>query len=105
MPTWDFFSLPCFLSTRKTLNGERYTKDMVLQLLRTDYLIEDPLDYIQHMQEMQGLPEKQHRTPFLSKPLWLILLINRNLQTKKRGEKLSFYNLSPQVARRGIEHD
>ncbi|WP_429378468.1 recombinase family protein [Mucilaginibacter sp. UYCu711] len=45
----------------------------------------------------------QHRTAYLSEPLSLILLINSNLQGKKRGEKLSFYNLSPQVARRGIE--
>ena len=44
-----------------------------------------------------------HRTPYLSEPLSLILQINRQLISIKKGEKLSFDNLSPQVARRGIE--
>jgi site-specific DNA recombinase len=48
---------------------------------------------------------KAHRTPRLSEPLELILQINRQLQGIKKGEKLSFDNLSPLVARRGIEHD
>ncbi|MGZ3813101.1 MAG: recombinase family protein, partial [Mucilaginibacter sp.] len=42
-----------------------------------------------------------HRTPCLNKPLSLIMQINRQLQCIKKGEKLSFDNLSPQVARRG----
>ena len=45
----------------------------------------------------------QHRTFYLSEPLSLILLINTNLDGIKKGEKLCFNNLSPQVARRGIE--
>ncbi len=45
----------------------------------------------------------QHRTAYLNEPLALIMLINSDLQGKKRGEKLYFNNLSPQVARRGIE--
>ena len=46
---------------------------------------------------------REHRTPYLSGPLSLILQINRQLQGIKKGEKLSFDNLSPLVARRGIE--
>ncbi|TFF38591.1 recombinase family protein [Mucilaginibacter psychrotolerans] len=46
---------------------------------------------------------KQHRTAYLSEPLSLIMLINKQLQGIKKGEKLSFDNLSPKVARRGIE--
>jgi site-specific DNA recombinase len=46
---------------------------------------------------------KAHRTPRLSEPLELILQINRQLQGIKKGEKLSFDNLSPLVAPRGIE--
>lgn len=46
-----------------------------------------------------------HRTPHLSEPLALILQINKQLRSIKKGEKLSFDNLSPLVARRGIEHD
>ncbi|MBD1364654.1 recombinase family protein [Mucilaginibacter sp. ZT4R22] len=44
-----------------------------------------------------------HRTPYLNNALSLILLVNSNLNGIKKGEKLSFNNLSPQVARRGIE--
>lgn len=44
----------------------------------------------------------QHRTPYLNRPLSLILQINSKLQGKKKGEKLYFDNLSPLVARRGI---
>jgi site-specific DNA recombinase len=44
-----------------------------------------------------------HRTPYLNSPLALILQINKQLQEKKKGEELSFDNLSPFVARRGIE--
>jgi site-specific DNA recombinase len=46
-----------------------------------------------------------HRTPYLSEPLSLIMQINKQLHSIKKGEKLSFDNLSPMVARRGIEHD
>ena len=46
---------------------------------------------------------KAHRTPRLSEPLEIILQINRQLRSIKKGEKLSFDNLSPLVARRGIE--
>ena len=46
---------------------------------------------------------REHRTPYLSGPLSLILQINRQLQGIKKGEKLSFDNLSPLVARRGRE--
>lgn len=45
----------------------------------------------------------QHRTTYLNEPLELILLINSKLQDIKKGKKFSFKNLSPQVARRGIE--
>jgi site-specific DNA recombinase len=48
---------------------------------------------------------REHRTPHLSEPLALIFQINRQLKVIKKGEKLSFDNLSPLVARRGIEHD
>ncbi len=44
-----------------------------------------------------------HRTPYLNGPLSLILQINKQLQGIKKGEKLSLNNLSPLVARRGIE--
>jgi site-specific DNA recombinase len=44
-----------------------------------------------------------HRTPYISAPLSLIMQINRQIQGIKKGEKLSFDNLSPLVARRGIE--
>jgi site-specific DNA recombinase len=44
-----------------------------------------------------------HRTPYLSEPLSLILQINKQLRGIKKGEKLSFENFSPLVARRGIE--
>ncbi len=44
-----------------------------------------------------------HRTPYLSEPLSLIMQINKQLHDIKKGEKLSFNNLSPLVARRGIE--
>ena len=44
-----------------------------------------------------------HRTPYLSRLLSLILLINNQLKGIKKGETLSLNNLSPQVARRGIE--
>jgi site-specific DNA recombinase len=47
----------------------------------------------------------KHRTPYVNPPLALILQINKQLQAKKKGEKLSFDNLSPFVARRGIECD
>ena len=47
----------------------------------------------------------EHRTLYFSEPLSLILLINSQLDGIKKGEKLCFNNLSPQVARRGIEHD
>jgi len=47
----------------------------------------------------------QHRTAYLNEPLSLILLINSNLQCIKKGERLSFDNPSPLVARRGIERD
>jgi hypothetical protein len=42
-----------------------------------------------------------HRTPYVSGPLSIILQINRQLNSQKKGEKLSFDNLSPLVARRG----
>ena len=45
----------------------------------------------------------QHRTAYFSEPLSLIMLINSELQGKKKGEKSCFQNLSPLVARRGIE--
>jgi site-specific DNA recombinase len=45
-----------------------------------------------------------HRTPYLNEPLSLIMQINRQLHCIKKGEKLSFDNLSPQVALKGIEH-
>jgi site-specific DNA recombinase len=45
----------------------------------------------------------EHRTLYVSEPLSLILLINNQLDGIKKGEKLCFNNLSPQVARRGIE--
>ena len=45
----------------------------------------------------------RHRTPYLSEPLSIILQINSKLSGIKKGEKLSFDNLSPEVARRGIE--
>ena len=48
---------------------------------------------------------KEHRTAYLSEPLQFILQINSELQNIKKGERLSFDNLSPLVARRGIEHD
>ena len=38
-----------------------------------------------------------HRTPHLSEPLALILQINKQLRSIKKGEKLSFDNLSPLV--------
>jgi site-specific DNA recombinase len=44
-----------------------------------------------------------HRTPYLSEPLSIIMQINRQLQGIKKGEKLSFDNLSPMVAPKGIE--
>ena len=44
-----------------------------------------------------------HRTSYLSEPLSLILQINKQLRCIKKGEKLALNNLSPQVARRGIE--
>jgi hypothetical protein len=44
-----------------------------------------------------------HRTPYLSEPLSLILQINKQLQSIKKGEKLSLNNLSPLVAPKGIE--
>jgi site-specific DNA recombinase len=44
---------------------------------------------------------REHRTPHLSEPLALMLHINRKLRSIKKGEKLSFDNLSPLVARRG----
>ena len=46
---------------------------------------------------------KGHRTPNLNGALSLILQINKELKGIKKGEKLSLNNLSPQVARRGIE--
>jgi len=45
----------------------------------------------------------KHRTAYISEPLSLILQINSKLQSIKKGERFSFLNLSPQVARRGIE--
>ena len=45
----------------------------------------------------------RHRTAYLSEPLQFILQINSELQSIKKGERLSFDNLSPFVARRGIE--
>jgi site-specific DNA recombinase len=45
----------------------------------------------------------EHRTPYLNGPIELIVQINKQLRAKKKGEKLSFDNLSPLVARRGIE--
>jgi site-specific DNA recombinase len=45
---------------------------------------------------------REHRTPYLSEPLSLILQINRQLQGIKKGEKLSFDNLSPLVAVTGV---
>jgi hypothetical protein len=48
------------------------------------------------------LRSKEHRTPHLSGPLSLILQINRQLQGIKKGEKLSFDNLSPLVASGGF---
>lgn len=44
---------------------------------------------------------REHRTPHLSQPISPILQINRLLKSIKKGEKLSFDNLSPLVARRG----
>ncbi len=44
-----------------------------------------------------------HRIPYLNQPLSLIVQINKQLQSIKKGEKLSFDNLSPQVAPRGFE--
>jgi site-specific DNA recombinase len=38
-----------------------------------------------------------HRTPYVNPPLELIMQINRQLQCNKKGEKLSFDNLSPMV--------
>jgi DNA invertase Pin-like site-specific DNA recombinase len=46
---------------------------------------------------------KGHRTPYLSEPLSCILQINRLLHDNKKGERLSFDNLSPIVAPRRIE--
>ena len=46
---------------------------------------------------------KGHRTLHLNATLSLIFQINRQLHSIKKGEKLSFDNLSPLVARRGIE--
>ena len=45
----------------------------------------------------------QHGTTYFNEALGLILQINRSLSSIKKGEKFSFQNLSPQVARRGIE--
>lgn len=45
---------------------------------------------------------KGHRTPRMSEPLGLILLINKRLSGIKKGEKLCLKNLSPLVARRGL---
>jgi site-specific DNA recombinase len=45
----------------------------------------------------------QHRTLYLSEPMSVIYMINSQLDGIKKGEKLCFNNLSPQVARRGIE--
>jgi len=44
-----------------------------------------------------------HRTPYLNEALSLILQVNSRLRGVKKGEKLALSNLSPQVARRGIE--
>ena len=45
----------------------------------------------------------RHRTAYLSEPLRVILQSISELQDMKKGERLSFDNLSPVVARRGIE--
>lgn len=45
----------------------------------------------------------QHRTANLNTVLELILLINNNIEGKKRGERYTNLHLSPLVARRGIE--
>ncbi|MFA6072403.1 MAG: hypothetical protein WC810_27895, partial [Janthinobacterium sp.] len=45
--------------------------------------------------------QTQHRTAYLSEHLSLIILINNQLQGVKKGEKLSFDNLSPLVAQKG----
>lgn len=43
---------------------------------------------------------KAHRTARMSEPLNVILLINKRLSSIKKGEKFTFKNLSPLVARR-----
>ena len=45
----------------------------------------------------------RHRTAYLSEPLRVILQSISELEGIKKGERLSFDNLSPMVARRGIE--
>ena len=45
----------------------------------------------------------RHRTAYLSEPLQVILQSVSELQDIKKGERLSFDNLSPMVAPRGID--
>ena len=45
----------------------------------------------------------KHRTAYVNEPLEVIMLVNKELKGIKKGEKFTFKNLSPLVARRGIE--